>query len=84
MGIKDDIITLSKLREKAQSLRPGEGESRFVIMLCKKQRSFLRGAKLLLPFFKWRMDSTLFKIQLAFVSGERTSFAQFFDMSIHI
>jgi hypothetical protein len=78
--IKDDIITLSKLREKEQSFRPGEGESRLVIMLCKKQHSFLRGAKLLSPFFKWRMDSTLFKIQLDFVSGERTSFAQFFDM----
>jgi hypothetical protein len=49
-------------------------------MLCKKQRSFLRGANLLSPFFKWRMDSTLFKIQLDFVSGERTSFARFFDM----
>jgi hypothetical protein len=34
----------------------------------------------MLPFFKQQMDRILYKIQLDFVSGERTSFAEFFDM----
>jgi hypothetical protein len=78
--IKDDIITLSEIREKALSFRPGEGESKLAIALCRKQRLFLRGVKLLSPFFEWRLDSTLYKIKLNFAAGERTSFSQFFDM----
>jgi hypothetical protein len=78
------IFFFFKTSEKAHSLRPGEGESRLEIALCRKQHRFLPGVKLLLPFVKWRMDSTLYKIQLNFVAGVKTNFSQSFQIMQYI
>jgi hypothetical protein len=56
--IKVDIIILSKVMEpeSACSLRQGEGESRLVIVFCRKLLRFIGGVNLS-AHFKWRLDS---------------------------